>query len=214
MSKIEPKKLMKKSGLDLAYNLTDLFFTKSRGKVEYNLSQKSQSASKTLGKNAINVGGTTLISFGRGIKSAFDRFLTVHNFYIYSENASLKLPLPAESYEIKHNTDLLSETLLKYGDVLLGKRFGRREVSFECILPDDIEFAYTFIHYKVNKWKVIKFFRDLQKSSDVANICISHTDIGTSSDFKAIVKDFSYKTVGTALKMNITLVEFLNINDL
>lgn len=150
-----------------------------------------------------------------GIVGAGNRLIGVQNFYIFSGKGEsvLKLPIPPDSYEVKYKQELLEESLLRFGKTLFGYMPGRREVSFECFLPDEIEFHYTYLQYRINKWRVIEFFRKMQKVAEPYDIMISHTDIGTSEDFRAYIKEFSYRTEGTGIKMKVTFEEYLSIAD-
>lgn len=145
-----------------------------------------------------------------GISHVANRLLLVNNLYIYSKNGEnvMKLPVPPESYKITQNLNIDRVNTLKWGAVDFATKLARRKVSFECLLPDEIEFAYSYLQYKVNKWKVIKFFREAQESGESYSVAITHTDIGTSSEFKALISEFSYRTEGTALKISVILEEY------
>ncbi|MGL5656693.1 MAG: hypothetical protein ACRCXY_07660 [Fusobacteriaceae bacterium] len=145
-----------------------------------------------------------------------DRLLLVQNFYIYSENGkeALKLPLPPESYKIVQNQENRKTSTLKYGDINVLAKILPRKISFQCILPDNTEFHYDFLRYYINKWKVIEFFREMQASGKPYLVVITNTPIGTSEDFRAIVSELSYKTEGNCVKLNITLEEFINIENI
>lgn len=130
----------------------------------------------------------------------------INDCYIKGRNINIKLPVPPSSYSVSSPQENINVNLYKFGDTIVDSRSGQRSISFSSFFTDK---DYSFNRNKeVGAWKAIRLIESLKATKEKMNIVITNTEIGTDSDFLALIDDFSYSTRGDGdIDFSITFKE-------
>ena len=131
----------------------------------------------------------------------------INDLYLTNNtNINMKIPVPPENYIVESPQENIEANLYKFGTTVIDSRPGFRKVSLSSFFTDK---DYSFRRdTTLNAFECVEIIESLKKTRDRFNIVITGTNIGTDTEFLALVDDFNYNTTPSGdIQFSLTISE-------
>lgn len=133
--------------------------------------------------------------------------MAINDIYLtQGDRFAIKFPVAADSYRVESNQENIEADLYKFGRNVIDSRPDFRKISLSSFFTDK---DYSFRRdVTMNAFECVETIENLKKTGDIFEVVITGTNIGTDSEFLALVDQFNYETTGSGdINFSLTLSE-------